>query len=136
MNLSNKIHEVNIETTNVSPVVLRIPARNALSSAASIPRWMRVPNIARIEMYRKPVLGLVYASWVVFTQEVLLVVSEQKWLSSPSGRRPHWTGPDSTWLCLYNLGSPCQTVHLIHHCFEAILYLQAGSSPDFTSTCI
>ena len=35
-----------MQTTYVRPVVLLIPARNALSSAASIPRWTRVPNIA------------------------------------------------------------------------------------------
>ena len=32
--------------THVRPVVLLIPARNALNSAASMPKWMRVPNIA------------------------------------------------------------------------------------------
>ena len=39
-------HERSMQTTYVRPVVLLIPARNALSSAASIPRWTRVPNIA------------------------------------------------------------------------------------------
>ena len=32
--------------THVRPVVLLIPARNALNNAASMPRWMSVPKTA------------------------------------------------------------------------------------------
>ena len=34
--------------THVSPVVLLTPARNALTSMASTPRWMSVPSIVHV----------------------------------------------------------------------------------------